>query len=170
MDFYTPLFSKVVDSSLWDEPDFVVKVFLTMIAKKDRDQVVRGNAYNIAKWSRKSEAEVLDALKILAAPDTRRLEPQAHEGRRIERTEDGWKILNGRYYQDLMGDVNRRAYKAQHEKKRRAKAKGQPASAPLDYRADERQYDKAFGNGDEKSCDEIAARAADKITEKNDVP
>lgn len=123
MDFYTPLFSKIVDSSLWDEPDCVVKVFLTMIAKKDRDQIVRGNAYNIAMWSRKTEAEVLDALKILEAPDKRRLEPQPFNGRRIERVKEGWEILNGKYYQDLMQTVNRRASKAKSEQKRRDKQK-----------------------------------------------
>jgi hypothetical protein len=123
MDFYTPLFSKIVDSSIWDESDCVVKVYLTMLAKKDRDQVVRGNAYNIAAWSRKTEAEVIEALKVLGSPDTRRLEPQPHEGRRIERVEDGWLILNGRHYQDQMQVVNRRAYKAGKEKERRDRRK-----------------------------------------------
>jgi hypothetical protein len=123
MDFYTPLFSKVVDSSLWDEPDYVIKVFLTMIAKKDRDQVCRGTAYNIAKWSRKTEQEVVNALKILSEPDTKRLEPQPYDGRRVERVDDGWLILNGKYYQDLMGTVNRRAKKAMYEKNRRERKK-----------------------------------------------
>jgi hypothetical protein len=126
MDFYTPIFSKIVDSSLWSEPDYVVKVFLTMLAKKDRDQIVRGSAYNIAQWAKKTEAEVLDALKILAAPDTRRLEPQPHEGRRIEHVPEGWLLLNGLYYQDLMQAVNRRAYKAEKEKERRERKKGNP--------------------------------------------
>ena len=126
MDFYTPIFSKIVDSSLWSEPDFVVKIYLTMLAKKDRDQVVRGTAYNIASWAKKTEQEVLTALKILSSPDKRRLEPQPHEGRRIERVEDGWLILNGKYYQDLMGQVNRRAKKAQYEKNRRERLKSKP--------------------------------------------
>jgi hypothetical protein len=130
MDFYTPLFSKIVDSSLWSEPDYVVKVFLTMIAKKDRDNVVRGNAYNISLWARKTEKEVLSALEILSAPDTRRLEPQPHEGRRIEKVTDGWLILNGKYYQVLMTTVNRRAYKANKEKERRQRKKQLNGSCP----------------------------------------
>ena len=126
MDFYTPIFSKIVDSSLWSEPDFVVKVYLTLLAKKDRDQIVRGTAYNIGTWARKTEQEALEALKILSSPDTRRLEPQPHDGRRIERVADGWLILNGKHYQDLMGQVNRRAKKAQYEKNRRDRLKGKP--------------------------------------------
>ncbi len=82
MSYYVPIFSKIVDSSLWTEPDFVVKVFITMLAKTDRDNICRGNAFNIAQWSKKTEAEVIEALKILASPDTRRLEPQEFEGRR----------------------------------------------------------------------------------------
>lgn len=120
---YTPIFSKIVDSSLWCEPDNVVKIFLTMLAKKDRDNVVRGSAFNISQWAKKTEQEVLEALKILASPDKRRLEPQPHEGRRIEKVEDGWLILNGATYQNLMVKVNRRAYKAAHESERRRKIK-----------------------------------------------
>jgi len=108
MSFYVPLMSKIVESSLWDEPDLVVKVFLTMLVKKDRDNVVRANAYNIARWARKTEAEVLEALAVLAAPDTKRLEPQLFDGRRIEKVEDGWKILNGEFYQKMMIQENTR--------------------------------------------------------------
>jgi hypothetical protein len=160
MDFYTPIFSKIVDSSLWSEPDYVVKVFLTLLAKKDRDQIVRGSAYNIACWAKKTEAEVMDALKLLAAPDTRRIEPQPHEGRRIERTPEGWLILNGLYYQNLMSTVNRRAYKAGKEKERRERKKlagddGKPVGAKFKDR--ERRYGKAMDAGDIAKADAIAA-------------
>ncbi len=110
MNFYVPIFSKIVDSSLWSEPDFVVKIFITMLAKKDRDNVVRGNAFNIGAWARKTEKEAMDALKILAAPDTKRVEKQANDGRRIEKVADGWLILNAEVYQNLMRQANRREY------------------------------------------------------------
>lgn len=119
MDSWSPIFSRIVDSSLWSEYDFVVKVFLTMLAKKDRDNVVRGSAYNISQWAKKTEAETLEALRILAAPDTRRLEPQPHEGRRIERVDGGWLILNGKYYQDLMREVSERVRKAKWAREHR---------------------------------------------------
>ncbi len=123
MDTYAVIFSKIVDSSLWDEDDLVVKVFLTMLAKKDKDQVVRGNAYMIGRWARKTEKEVLEALKVLSSPDKGRLEPQEFDGRRIEKVSDGWKILRGQYYQDLMVEVNRRAGKAKAEQERRIRMK-----------------------------------------------
>jgi len=130
MTGYTPIFSKIVDSSLWCEPDGVVKVFMTMLAKKDGDNVVRGSAFNISQWAKKTEAEVLEALKILSSPDTKRLEPQPYEGRRIEKVEDGWMILNGATYQKLMVKINRRAYKADHEAERRARIRAEQESSP----------------------------------------
>ena len=65
MNSWAPLWSGIVDSSIWDEPDYVVKVFLTMMALKDSDHIVRLTAYQISKRAKKDELEVLDALKIL---------------------------------------------------------------------------------------------------------
>jgi hypothetical protein len=143
MNTWAPLFSKIVDSSLWVEPDYVVKVFLTMLAKKDADHVVRGTAFMIGKWANKLEKEVLDALKILSSPDTRRLEPQPFEGRRIQKVDDGWLILNGQFYQDLMKQVNRREYQRQKQKEYRngRKRKTPYPGAQLAERAAERGED-----------------------------
>lgn len=123
MNTWSPIFSCIVDSSLWLEPDYVVKVFLTMMAKKDSDMVVRGSAFNISQWAKKSEQETLDALKILSSPDTKRIEKQLFEGRRIERVEDGWLILNGKLYRDLMVQENERARKRRWAAERRAQVR-----------------------------------------------
>lgn len=124
---YTPIWNKIVDSSLWDEPDYVVKIFLTMLAKKEKDYVVRGSAYNISRWAKKTEAEVLEALKILSNPDTKRLEPQPYEGRRIERVEDafggGWLILNAEYYRKMASKENFNNYQAGKQREYRADRK-----------------------------------------------
>jgi len=121
MDTFAPLFQRIVDSSLWDEPDYVVKVFLTMLAKKDADHVVRGSAYNISKWSRKTEEEVIKALKVLSSPDKKRLEPQPHDGRRIQKVDDGWLVLNGAYYRKMAQEVAEKARKARWARENRAK-------------------------------------------------
>jgi hypothetical protein len=128
---FTPLFSCIVDSSLWEENDGVVKVFMTMLAKQDRDYVVRGSAYNIAKWSNKKEADVLDALAVLSAPDTKRLEKQEFEGRRIERVEDGWLILNGALYAKRMRLLFERARKTKWERDNRTGRKHKPLNGEV---------------------------------------
>jgi hypothetical protein len=123
MNTWAPLFSRIVDSSLWREEDWVIKIFITMIARKDADQVVRASAFMIGEWAKKPEAEVLKALKILSSPDKKRLEPQPFEGRRIEKRPDGWLILNGLLYEDLMRSINRKAYKARKQREYRAAGK-----------------------------------------------
>lgn len=122
---FSPLFGTIVLSSLWTEPDHVVKVFITMLACKDGDHVVRMSAYNIAQAAHKTEAEVLDALKILSEPDRKRIEPQEHEGRRIQKVDGGWLILNGQKYQEIMQAVFRRAKNADRMRLRRAKEREQ---------------------------------------------
>mgnify|MGYP001614271764 CR=1 FL=1 len=155
---WAPLFSKIVDSSLWCEPDFVVKVFITLLAKKDADHVVRGSAFNIACWAKKTEAEVLAALKVLAAPDKKRLEPQLFEGRRIEKVEGGWLVLNGQAYQDLMRGVNRREYKRVKQAEYRVKRVRKKTEAGLNHEASERSFVRAVEAGDERRADDIADR------------
>ena len=123
MNTWAPLWSGIVDSSLWDEPDYVCKVFLTMLAIKDADHVVRLSAYQLGKRARKTEVEVLDALKILSSPDTKRVEKQEFEGRRIQSVEDGWKVLNGEKFRDLVRKEaekarNRRSQQAYRERQR----------------------------------------------------
>lgn len=132
MKHWTPLWSPIVDSSIWDEPDFVCKVWITMLALKDADDVCRFNAYQLARRARKTEAEVLEALKVLSSPDTRRLEAQEHEGRRIQAVEEGWFILNAAKYREMMRMEMQRARwrRAKAEKRRKEKEKLQKMKMP----------------------------------------
>lgn len=151
MNRYSPLWSQVVDSSLWREPDCVVKVFLTMIAKKDLDDVVRGTAFNISCWACKTEAETLEALKVLSSPDTKRIEPQPFDGRRIEKVEGGWLVLNGAHYRQMMGLATRREYKRKKQQEYRDRMKSTPL--PGEVEAAE-----AMARGDEVGADAILER------------
>ena len=161
MDYYTPLWSGIVQSSLWDEPDPVVKVFVTLLALKDPDFIVRKTAYQIAHESRKTEAEVLEALKVLSSPDTKRLEPQPHEGRRLERVSDGWLILNGKKYQEKMREEAERARwrKAQAAKREREK-KPKPS-----HNGSSAAYESALKAG--ASQEQLDAIVADKLPKKS---
>jgi hypothetical protein len=152
---WTPLWSGTVESSLWDESDLVVKVFLTMIALKDSDQVYRGDAYKLARQSRKEEVEVLEALKVLASPDSKKLTPQPHGGRRIQAVEDGWLILNGEKYRDKVREEmkrarNRRAQAAYRERQKSAK---RGTNLP-----GEREYQEALRRGDQAAAEAVVER------------
>lgn len=102
MRTWCPIWNGIVHSSIWDEEDYVLKVFMTMLALKDKFHIVSLTAYQLSRLSRKTEIEVLDALKILSSPDTKRKEKQEFNGRRIRAVPEGWLILNGQKYQDLV--------------------------------------------------------------------
>lgn len=120
MGSFVPVFSKIVDSSIWEESDLVVKVFITMLAKQDSDHVVRGSVYNIGRWANKTEDEAEQALEVLCSPDTKRKHQGPSEGRRIRKVgEDEWLILNGEKYQLEMRKIFERARKARWAREHR---------------------------------------------------
>ena len=146
---WAPIWAGIVDSSIWDEDDRTVKVFMTLLALKDWDHVYRGDAYKLARQSRKSEVEVLDALKILASPDTRRVSMQPYEGRRIKAVEDGWLVLNGDKYQKLIRTEmkRRRNARAQQSWRSRNRSKKE-AIYPSDFR-------EAYDEASEEAGDDV---------------
>jgi hypothetical protein len=147
MNTWTPLWSGIVNSSLWAEPDSVVKIFLTMLALKDYDNVCRLDVYGIADRSKKSQEEVLEALRILSSPDTRRITPQPFEGRRVEAVADGWLILNGEKYRDQVSEEMRKARNRRAMANWRAKKAGKPLPYQTGriHRAYEQKVIKASG-------------------------
>lgn len=97
-----------------------------MFALKDSDFVVRKTAYQIAGRARKTEQQVIDSLTILSSPDSKRLEPQLFDGRRIQRVEDGWLILNAEKYRNKVQEEMKKARwrRAQAAKREREKTDG----------------------------------------------
>ena len=138
------------------EPDFVFKVFVALMAEKDSDHVARITAFALGRkcWPNdveKSERRALDALNILSSPDTKRIEPQPYDGRRIQKVEDGWLILNGEKYRKQVSDEMRKSrlrraqdtYRKKHGK-----------SFPI---AGEVIAVKAHGDGDDETFERLAA-------------
>lgn len=152
MNTWTPLWSGIVDSSLWEESGDVVKVFMTILAVKDSDHVCRLDTYKIAKKCALDELKVLDILKVLASPDTRRKTNQLYEGRRIKAVEDGWLVLNGEFYRNKVSDEMRKARlrRSQAAFRERASKKKTPLSGEVEaIRAEQR--------GDIETYDRYAA-------------
>ena len=123
MHTWAPIWSGIVDSSLWEESGDVVKVFMTLLAVKDSDHVARLDAYRIAKKCVLDEIRVLEILKVLASPDKRRKSHQEFEGRRIRAVEDGWLVLNGQKYREMVSQEmkkarNRRSQEAFRKRKK----------------------------------------------------
>jgi hypothetical protein len=154
---WAPIWSQIVDSSLWQENGDVVKVFMTMLATKDADHVCRLDAYRIHQKCNLDELYVLDILKVLASPDSKRKVPQEFGGRRIKAVEDGWLILNGEKYRQMVKDEMRkarlrRAQKAYREREAAKKNGGQPLPGEV-------AAVRALAEGDICGADAITAAA-----------
>lgn len=151
MNTWAPLWSGIVDSSLWEEDGDVVKVFMTILATKDADHICRMDAYRIGRKCNIDELKILDILKLLASPDKRRKIKQEFEGRRIKAVEDGWMVLNGAKYRQMVQDEMRKRRWAKAQANVRLKKK----STKKGPSPGERGYVNAADRGDQDHADKL---------------
>jgi len=129
---WTPLWSEIVTSSIWEEDVVVRVVWITMLAVMDWDGWVSGSVASMRRLANiKDEKECARALRVLESPDMRS-PGQPNDGRRINRLPKGWVVLNHAKYREMIQKEYRRAYKADNAKKNRAKKKG-PLSCEVAY-------------------------------------
>lgn len=99
---YNKIFTKILDSSIWLESDSTRIVWLTMLASMNQDGFCQfasvGNLAHRAIVTRESAEE---AVKVLESPDTDSSDPD-NEGRRIQRVDGGWMVLNSSKYRDIV--------------------------------------------------------------------
>lgn len=99
---YNKLFTKILDSSIWLEPDSTRLVWITFLAVMDEDGFVAlSSVGNVAVRARVSLEDAEEAVRALEAPDSID-SMQEHEGKRIERVPYGWMVLNAAKYRDLI--------------------------------------------------------------------
>ena len=120
MTGYTKLFGSIVDSTIWRESKETKIVWITMLAKANRDGIVESSLPGLADSSRVSIPECEEALKHLSSPDIYS-RTKAHEGRRIQEVDGGWIILNHAKYRAKMNADERREYLARKQQEWREK-------------------------------------------------
>jgi hypothetical protein len=99
---YNKLFTKILDSTIWLEPDAHRIVWITFLAAMDEDGYVAfASVANVANRARVSLEAAATAIKAFESPDPHGTD-QPHEGRRIERVESGWMVLNAAKYRDMV--------------------------------------------------------------------
>lgn len=99
---YNKLFTRILDSSIWLESDQTRLVWITLIAAMDEDGYVAfASVDNLAARARISLGDCKKAVKVLECPD--KFQPkQEYDGRRIERVDGGWMILNATKYREMV--------------------------------------------------------------------
>jgi hypothetical protein len=104
-------------------------MFMGMLSIKGTGDLIMLDSYKLHRRFHMDHALVLDALKVLSSPDTKRA-GQPHEGRRIAPVEGGWLILNGKEYRDKARLIMKRARDARAQANARVRKAGKPEPYP----------------------------------------
>lgn len=121
---YTKLFASLVNSSLWSEDAATCKVWVTLLAMRDRGGCVFGSISGLARLTSLPVDVVDAAIAKFLSPDkyssdlTRAPE---RDGRRLEVIGGGWRLLNSEYYDHLRDAEDRREQMRAASKKYREK-------------------------------------------------
>src|SRR6266496_1345611 len=98
---YTKLFEKILDSSIWLEPDSTLRLWITLLASMNEDGFCAfACEENLGRRARLKPSLLRRALETLSSPDPRSADSE-HEGRRIEKVPGGWMVLNAKKYAAL---------------------------------------------------------------------
>jgi len=153
MTGWTKLHSRIVVSSIWQQPDHVRILWVTMLAMADADGIVEGSVCGLAKMAKLTPEKTQEALNALMAPD-----PDSSDrtsGERILETPGGWFIINHANYRD-----------------RQTKQQRETAERVRRHRERKRQSDPAIvtsepvtpGNGRNAPSSSVSVSASEKRT------
>ena len=104
---YTKLFSRILDSTIWQESSSTRVLWITMLAMANKDGVVEATIPGLADRARIPLKDCELALKRFQQPDKYSWSKEK-EGRRIEVTEGGWFLINHDKYRDLLSKEDQR--------------------------------------------------------------
>lgn len=111
---FVKVYSSILASSVWGESLSTRVVWITMLAMSDQDGMVRASSDGIARYANVPVKSAEGALAVLEAPDPRSKSAD-FDGRRIERVDGGYLILNYLRYREFQTDKQ----KADAERQRR---------------------------------------------------
>lgn len=119
------LFASILDSSIWGEDLTTRVVWITMLAMADRDGLVRASDDGLARRANVPVPALREALAVLESPDLQS-KSKAWAGRRVERVDEGWLILNYASYRDLRDADLRREQVREAVRRHRERAAASP--------------------------------------------
>lgn len=106
----------ITDSSLWFEPPATRVVFITLLTKCDPSGFARCVRQAWERDSNVGHDDFERAVNCLESPDSNSRD-SSNEGRRIQKIEGGWKVLN---YQKWRQFLYSESYEAQKKRRQRA--------------------------------------------------
>lgn len=94
-----------------------------MLAITGKDGICHTTVGGLASLARITKEQAANAVEVLSSPDPDSMTDDENEGRRIERAEDGWRLLTWGKYRNLAKAVASREANAERQAEHRAKQK-----------------------------------------------
>lgn len=135
-DTFTKLFSGIIASTVWQEPDSTRLTWITMLAMADKDGMVAASVPGLAHMARVTLPQCEAALATFLAPDPYSRTPD-HDGRRIEPCDGGWVLLNHWLYRGKRDDEDRRARQREWDRRNRPSGHQRAKAAESDEKSDQ---------------------------------
>ena len=126
---YTKLFSSIVTSTIWVESDRTRIVWITMLAMADRNGEIQASIPGLARLAGVPIPDCEEALAKFIAPDPYSRTPD-DEGRRIEKIEGGWALLNHAKYREMASRDDSKAANTERQRRHREKEKRNATVTP----------------------------------------
>jgi hypothetical protein len=140
MGDFNLLWSSIVRSSIWVTSSKETRlVWITILALKDRDGIVRSSLIGLADAAKVTKQECIDSLEELMSPDPDDTSG-VEDGRRLRKIDGGWQVVNNERYRTAR-DIQREEWRIrQAECRARADGGGaiQPVELPPGFPADEK--------------------------------
>jgi len=117
-DGFTKMFSSLITSSIWSEDDKTRIMWITILAVTDADGFCNAALPGLSAVARMSLSDAEKCIKKLESPDEHSRSMEM-EGRRIERVDGGWFVINYAKYRDKARIETRREYLRNKQRERR---------------------------------------------------
>jgi hypothetical protein len=101
---YKRSYISTFDGSIMELPIPVRLIWEYMIKKADWTGFVRGTEEALARIFNVPLGDLIEAIRILSSPDPKSRTPDM-EGRRIEKVQGGWRIINFQLYQQVSQSI-----------------------------------------------------------------
>jgi hypothetical protein len=116
---FTKLFASITESTIWLEDNETRIVWITMLAMANKNGYVFASEPGLANRARVPLEATIKALEKFMAPDKYSRSPE-HEGRRIEKVDGGWRLLNYQKHRAIRDEEERREYQREWVKRKRS--------------------------------------------------
>jgi hypothetical protein len=122
---FTKLFGTIVTSSIWVQPDDILRTWIALLAVADKYDVAPVSLPGLASLCRTSEERMREIIVVLESPDpdSRSLED---DGRRIRKVDGGYFIINREKYRLSKNEDDKREYMREYMRKYRDLKKNDP--------------------------------------------